>query len=98
MLCAVGRSHEITTGLDPAEACLEMMLAWRTKDEYDTVACVDEGRKRVLLVASAILVPRHLKTPNKLFGYKASPATELLIANAIRIATRILDKIDNVNG
>jgi hypothetical protein len=70
----------------------------RTKNEYDTLLQMDEGRKRVILIASAILVARYLKTPNELFGYKASPATESLIANAIRIATRIMDKIDNVNN
>ncbi len=51
----------------------------------------------MILIASAVLGARHLKNPNELFGYRASPATESLIANAIRIATRIMDKIDNVN-
>jgi hypothetical protein len=56
---------------------------------------MDEGRKRVLLIAASILVARHLKHENELFGYRPSPRTESLIASAICIAGRILDKIDS---
>ena len=52
---------------------------------------MDEGRKRVLLIASSILVARHLK---ELDG-RSTPATEALIANAIKVAARILEKIGN---
>ena len=55
---------------------------------------MDEGRKRVLMIAASILVARHLKHEDELFGYRPSPRTESLIASAIRIAGRILDKID----
>jgi len=56
---------------------------------------MDENRKRVVLIAAAILVARHLKNPEELLAYRASPRTESLIASAIQIATRILTKIDN---
>jgi len=59
---------------------------------------MDEGRKRVILIAAAILVARHLRNENELFGYRPSPRTESLIASAIRIATRIMSKIDNVDA
>jgi len=55
---------------------------------------MDEGRKRVILIAAAILVARHLKHENEIFGYRASPQTESMIAGAIRIAERIMHKID----
>ena len=57
---------------------------------------MDEGRKRVLGIMAAILVTRHLKNPAELFGYKASPSTESLLAGAIRMAQRILYKIDEM--
>jgi hypothetical protein len=57
---------------------------------------VDEGRKRVILIAASILVARHLKHQNELMGYSASPRTEALIASAIRVAERILTKIDRL--
>ncbi|HEY7095677.1 MAG TPA: hypothetical protein VH437_03070 [Terriglobales bacterium] len=59
---------------------------------------MDEGRKRVILIAAAILVARLLRNENELFGYRPSPRTESLIASAIRIATRIMNKIDNVDN
>lgn len=58
---------------------------------------MDEGRKPVILIAAAILVARHLRSENDLFGYRPSPRTESLISSAIRIATRIMDRIDKVD-
>ena len=55
---------------------------------------MDEGRKRVILIAASILVARHMK--NGLDD--RSPATEALIANAIRLAEKILQRLDNVSG
>jgi hypothetical protein len=57
-------------------------------------AQMDEGRKRVVLIAAAILVARHLKNAEDLHDYRRSPRTEALIANAIRLAERIMKKID----
>ncbi len=52
---------------------------------------MDEGRKRVILIAAAILVARHLKDGNL---NSRSPAMEALIADAIGLAERIMLKID----
>jgi hypothetical protein len=54
---------------------------------------MDEGRKRVLVIAAAILIARHLKDRNL---NSPSPAMEALIADAIGWAERILRKIDRV--
>ncbi len=51
---------------------------------------MDEGRKRVLLIAAAILAARNLA---QLDG-RSSPAFEATIANAINVAERILRRID----
>lgn len=59
---------------------------------------MEEGRKRVILIAASILVARHLKHENELMGYSANPRTEALIASAIRVAERILTKIDRLEG
>ena len=66
------------------------------KGEADRLPCVDEGRKRMILIAASILVARHLKDENELIGYTASPRTESLIGSAIRLAERILTKIDRL--
>ena len=56
---------------------------------------MDEGRKRVLLIAASILVASHLKELNAV----RSPSLESLISNAIAVATRIMQKIDsNLSG
>jgi hypothetical protein len=55
---------------------------------------MDEGRKRVVLIAAAILVARHLKNAEDLNDYRPTPRSEALIANAIRLAERIMKKID----
>lgn len=51
---------------------------------------VDEGRKRVLLIAAAILAARNLAN----WDGRPSPASESAIANAISAAERILARID----
>jgi hypothetical protein len=56
---------------------------------------MDEGRKRVLLIAASILVARHLKNPEDLHDSRPSPRTESLIASAIHWAERILRRIDS---
>jgi hypothetical protein len=50
---------------------------------------VDEGRKRVLLIAASILAARKLSD-----WERPSPAVDACIANAISIAERIMAKID----
>jgi hypothetical protein len=52
---------------------------------------VDEGRKRVLLIAASILAARKLAD----WDGRPSPVVDAAIANAISIAERILIKIDN---
>jgi len=52
---------------------------------------VDEGRKRVLLIAASILAARHLAN----WDGRPSPAFESAIANAISMAERIMAKIDS---
>ena len=55
----------------------------------------NEHRRRVICIAAAIIVARHIKNPDDLLEYRPSPRTEALIANAIRIARRILERIEN---
>jgi hypothetical protein len=55
---------------------------------------MDEGRKRVILIAAAILVARHLKNPEDLHETRLSPRTESLISSTLIWAERILDRID----
>jgi hypothetical protein len=55
----------------------------------------DEHRKRVICIAASIIVARHIKDPEDLLEYRPSPRTEALIVNAIRIARRILERIEN---
>jgi len=52
---------------------------------------VDEGRKRVVLIAAAILAARKLTN----WDGKPSPALECAISDAIALAERILSRIDN---
>lgn len=54
-----------------------------------------EHNKRVICIAAAIIVARHIKQPDDLLQYRPSPRTEALIANAIMIARRILERIEN---
>jgi hypothetical protein len=61
-------------------------------------ARMDEGRKRVLIVAG-IIVARHLTTADDLFGGpQGSPRTDKMVAASIQRADEILQKIDNVFG
>jgi hypothetical protein len=52
---------------------------------------VDEGRKRVLLIAAAILAARKLAQYD---GGRRVPATVAAIADAIRWAEEIMKEID----
>ncbi len=54
-------------------------------------AAMDEGRKRVLLIAASILAARKLAE----WDGRPSPAFESAIANAISVAERILSRIDS---
>ena len=88
-------------GLDavPSSACSSRdsgIQVGRTKSEYDTLAVMEEGRKRVLAIVAGILVARHLKTTEDLFDTKPSPRTESLVAAAVQWAERIMKKIDGV--
>jgi len=64
---------------------------WRIKGEHGKLSSVDEGRKRVLLIAASILAAR------KLSQYDAGPrvpATICAIDDAIQWAERIMNEID----
>jgi hypothetical protein len=52
---------------------------------------MDEGRKRVLLIAASILAARKLA---QLDGLRRSPAFESIIADAITTAERIMQRIE----
>jgi hypothetical protein len=52
---------------------------------------MDEGRKRVLLIAASILAARKLAQ----WDGKPSPASEVAISDAITTAERIMAKIDS---
>jgi hypothetical protein len=54
---------------------------------------VDEGRKRVLLIAASILAARKLA---QFDGGKRVPATVSAITDAVRWAERIMRRIDNL--
>jgi hypothetical protein len=51
---------------------------------------VDEPRKRVLLIAAAILVARHPRELNT----RPTPALESLIHDAVNMAAKIMQRID----
>ena len=53
---------------------------------------VDEGRKRVLLIAATILAVRSLAQ----WDGRPSPAVDVCIANALATAERIMAKIDRL--
>lgn len=55
-------------------------------------AVVDEGRKRVLLIAASILAARKLAQYD---GGKRVPATMSAIADAVRWAEEIMREIDS---
>jgi hypothetical protein len=58
---------------------------------------MDEGRKRTLAIVAGILVARHLKTAEDLFGgSQGSPRTDAMVGAAVQWAERIMQKIDAV--
>jgi hypothetical protein len=60
---------------------------------------MDEGRKRVLAIVAGILVARHFKTPEDLFGTPSgSPRSDAMIAAAVQWAEKIMSKIDGAVG
>jgi hypothetical protein len=52
---------------------------------------MDEGRKRVLVIAASILAARRLAQ----LEFKPCPAYEAVIANAIAAAEKIMRRIDS---
>src|ERR1019366_7792572 len=64
---------------------------WRIQGESAKLPQMDEGRKRVLLIAASILAARKLA---QFDGGKRVPATVSAIANAIDWAEEIMDEID----
>jgi hypothetical protein len=64
---------------------------WRTNGEYIKLMVVDEGRKRVILIAACILAARKLIQ----WDGRNSPASESAISDAISLADRIMAKIDS---
>ena len=60
------------------------------KSENARLHSVDEGRKRVLLIAASILAARRLAN----WDGRPSPAFEAAVSDAIAIAERILSRID----
>ena len=67
------------------------ILVWRMKGEYARLVYVDEGRKRVLLIAACILAARKLTQ----WDGRNSSASEAAISDAIALAERIMAKIDS---
>ena len=63
----------------------------RIQGEDATLLSVDEGRKRVLLIAAAILAARKLSQYD---GGKRVPATVSAISDAVLWAAEILNEID----
>jgi hypothetical protein len=60
---------------------------------------MDEGRKRVVAIIAGILVARHFKTPEDLFGTpQGSPRSDAMIGAAVQWAERIMQKIDSKLG
>ena len=56
---------------------------------------MDEGRKRVIGIMSAIMASLHMQTADDLFGTpQGSPRTDKLIAASIEWAEKIMEKID----
>jgi len=78
----------ISTGAPSAPVPVLSWLANKRRIAYTLV--VDEGRKRVLLIAAAILAVRRLAN----WDGRPSPAFECAIADAITIAERIMTRID----
>ena len=77
--------------LGPVQGALEDVSEWRIKGELCYRTNVDEGRKRVLLIAAAILAARKL---SQLDPAKRVPATVAAITDAVHWAERLLEEID----
>ena len=71
------------------EASIEKLVLANKRRIYYT-DWMDEGRKRVLLIAASILAARKLAQ----WDGKPSPASEIAISDAIATAERIMAKID----
>jgi hypothetical protein len=65
--------------------------AQRTNGEHDILLRMDEGRKRVLLIAAAILAARKLAQYD---GGARVPATISAISDAIRWAEQLMAESD----
>ena len=78
----------ISTGAHPRK---DATSCRRIQGEDATLLDVDEGRKRVLLIAAAILAARKLA---QFEGGKRVPATMSAISDAIRWAEEIMAEID----
>jgi hypothetical protein len=61
----------------------------RIKSEYTRLVVVDEGRKRVILIAACILAARKLSQ----WDGRNSPASESAISDAIALAERIMSRV-----
>ena len=61
---------------------------------------MDEGRKRVIAIIAGILVARHFKTPEDLFGTAQgnSPRSDAMIGAAVQWAERIMRTIDRMSS
>jgi len=57
---------------------------------------MEEGRKRVTAIIAGILVARHFKTPEDLFGtpQNDSPRSDKMIGASVQWTEKIMDKID----
>ena|SRR5579863_5767865 len=75
--------------LEVADNAADLPMANKRRIRYTLP--VDEGRKRVLLIAACILAARNLTR----WDGKNSPASESAMADAIALAERILAKIDS---
>jgi len=85
ILSQLARKH------DPVIPSIRGPQRWRIQGETARLSFVDEGRKRVLLIAASILAARKLAQ----YGSEAQvPATICAIADSIRWAERIMQEID----
>ena len=66
-------------------------MANKRRIKYGILPRMDEGRKRVLLIAASILVSRKFAE----LGGKSSPALESAIADAVSMAEKIMQRIDS---
>ena len=72
-----------------AEGTADLIVANKRRIRYTSP--VDEGRKRVLLIAACILAARNLTR----WDGKHSPASDGAMGDAITLAERIMAKIDS---